>query len=164
MAVVALVFAGQAIDYGLNGDTWAYAPFVADIKREVRPDGKVFMEDLSGRLALLSQRSFVSGDGLVNSNRYLHEFLVAGRVGDFLAQEHIDYFLTSNVQCYPYRKVMPWTRTVSLQANVYTVSVDVSYLTRLPITPSILTFPKESLRLDKCVNGLRLLLFALTNG
>ncbi len=168
--VVVAVFAGQAIDYGVNGDWWAYEGFVEDIKREVRPIERVFMEDLSGRLALLSGRRFVAGDGLVNSNQYLHDYLSPGLVQQYLSANHIEYFLTSNIQCAPYRKRMPWTRDVGtgnskavrashLFGQIYIVTVDISYLTRIPIKPSELYFWKDQLVFDKCVNGIRELLF-----
>jgi hypothetical protein len=41
----------------------------------------------------------------------------------------------------------------------YRVVVDVSYLTNMPITPSVLEFSPDSLVFDKCVNGIRELLF-----
>ena len=158
MLVISWFFAVQTFGYGLHGDTWAYQGFVEDIKREVPPNDRVFMEDTSGRLALLSQRAFVSGDGLVNSNEYLRDYLATGRIGDFLKAGHIQYFLTSNVQCYPYRKVMPWTRGINVPDG-YEVVVDVSYLTHLPVKPSVLRFSADQLVFDKCVNGIRELLF-----
>ena len=161
MAVILSFFAIQTAGYGLYGDTWAYQGFVEDIKREVPPNDRVFMEDTSGRLALLSQRAFVSGDGLVNSNRYLDRYLLTGRIGDFLKESHIQYFLTSNIQCYPYRKVMPWTRTIGPVYKTYRLVVDLSYLTRLPVIPSIVEIPVENLVFDKCVNGIREMLFWL---
>ena len=157
MAVVCLFFSIQTIAYGLYGDTWAYAGFVEDIKREVKPNERIFMEDVSGRLAVLTQRRFVPGDGLVGSNEYLHRYLANGLVGDYLADHRIEYFLTSNTQCFPYRKVMPWTRTIDLIDGRYRVVVDLSYLTRLPLTPSVLYFGEPLI--DKCVNGIRELLF-----
>lgn len=120
------------------------------------------MEDLSGRLALVSRRTFVSGDGLVNSNHYLHDYLAPGRVADFLRINRIEYLLTSNIQCYPYRKRMPWTRDVDFHDGVYHVTVDTSYLTNLPIKPSVLMFPASALRFDMCVNGIREMLFKIT--
>ncbi len=157
-------FCWQTASYGINGDNWAYQEFVADIKREVKPNETIFMEDLSGRLSVVSQRTFVSGDGLVNSNRYLHHFLAGGLVNDYLHWNNINYFLTSNIQCPPYRKVMPWTRTIDLTNGRYRFVVDLSYLTRLPLKPSSIDLPAENLRFDKCSNGLRLLLFALPSG
>lgn len=117
------------------------------------------MEDASGLMALLSGRTFVSGDGLVNSNEYLHAYLMPGRVADYLRDKHIEYFLTSNIQCYPYRKRMPWTRDVELDKAGYRVVVDTRYSGWLPIVPSVLHFPVSSLVFDKCSNGIRELLF-----
>ncbi len=161
MAAILSFFAVQTFGYGLHGDTWAYQGFVEDIKREVPPNDRVFMEDTSGRLALLSQRAFVSGDGLVNSNEYLRNYLATGRVGDFLKAGNIQYFLTSNIQCYPYRKVMPWTRTIGPVDKTYRLVVDLRYLTRLPIVPSVIEVPVDNLVFDKCVNGIREMLFWL---
>ena len=103
----------------------------------------------------------MSGDGLVGSNEYLHDYLIPGRVRAYLRDKHIGYFLTSNIQCPPYRKRMPWTRDVDLEGNQYRVIVDVSYLTHLPVKPSVLYFPKQNLMFDKCINGIRELLFRI---
>ncbi len=126
------------------------------------------MEDLSGRLAVMSQRSFVSGDGLVNSNRYFNDFLKNGLVASYLRIHGIEYFLTSNIQCFPYRRQMPWTRdlmTIEHEGanNIigYQVVVDVQYLTNMKVKPSLLYFPAEDLVFDKCVNGIRELLFRI---
>ena len=161
LCLVVFLFCAQAVDYGLHGDHWALEGFVEDIKREVKPHERIFMEDLSGRLALLSQRRFVSGDGLVNSNAYLHDYLKQGRIGDYLRILPIDYFLTSNIQCYPYRKRMPWVHDVVRTMNdEYLVVIDLhNYLTKMPMKPSIILFPADHLVFDKCVNGFRELLF-----
>ena len=117
------------------------------------------MEDLSGRLSILSGVAFASGDGLVNSNEYLHRYLIPGRVGDYLRDFGIGYVLTSNIQCEPFRKRMPWTRDIEWDNGTYRVTVDVSYLTHLPVKPSVLYFSPADLRMDKCSHGIRALLF-----
>lgn len=152
-------FAITAVSYGMNGDWWAYQGFVDDIKQNVKPNETVFMEDLAGRLALLSGRRFVDGDGVVNNNAYLHDYLEPGRVDNFLADRHINYFLTSNIQCPPYRKRMPWTRDVEIVDGKYRFVVDTRYATWLPIKPSVLYFSPEQLVFDKCDRGIRELLF-----
>ncbi len=159
--VLIVWFATTALSYGINGGSWAYQGFVEDIKQQVKPSERVYMEDASGLMALLSGRTFVSGDGLVNTNEYLHSYLMPGRVADYLRDKHIEYFLTSNIQCYPYRKVMPWTRVAPeiWEDGQYKVIVDTRYSSWLPIVPSAVSFPASSLVFDKCSNGIRELLF-----
>lgn len=153
----------MAHDYASNSDWWAYQGFVHDIQEAVPRGDRIFMEDLSGRLALLSGRDFVSGDGLVNSNKYLRRFLIPGQVDQYLAEKNIRYFLTSNIQCPPYRKRMPWTRDVEFEDDRYKFVVDVSYLTHLPIKPSVLYFNAADLVFDKCSLGIRELLFKVSH-
>lgn len=137
--------------------SWPYRGFIDPIKSAVKPGQTVFMEDLSGKLALATGRQFVSGDGLVNSYDYLR-YLVHGRVADYLKDQKIDYYLTSNIRC-DGSKRYSWTRDIDFDGQWYRSIVDVSYLTNMPVKPSILTFDRDQLVFDLCSGGYRELLF-----
>lgn len=139
-----------------DGTHWPYEDFVEPIKIATKPTDTIFMEDLSGKLALTTRRRFVSGDGLVNSYSYFVDYVRSGRVADYLAG--LDYFLTSNVHCGPVR-ALPWNRDVTFNDGRYQVVVDISYLTNWPIKSSVLSFPQSSLVFDICSHGIRELLF-----
>ena len=161
--MVALIFVPSTLRLGWGERPWTHSGLIDDIRLAVQPSERVFMEDLSGKLALLSQRSFVSGDGLVNSFEYLENYLKPGRVGDYLLDKQIQYFLTSNVPCSDDRPKRPWTRhLVLLERNglkYYEIMVDIGYLTNLDIKPSRLHFPVENIVFDRCVGGVREVLF-----
>ncbi len=68
---------------------------LALLLREELPIGStLFTTDFSGTLSLYSQLKVVNGDGLVNSYYYLFNYLMEGRVGNVLADECIDYYLS----------------------------------------------------------------------
>lgn len=153
LLLTTLIMTGRMI-----GDThWPYEGFVEPIKAATKPTDRIYMEDLSGKLALTTGRRFISGDGLVNSYRYWIEYLSRGKVGEYL-RTNADYFLTSNIRC-DNAKRMPWDRDIGYDGQVYTATVDISYLTNAPVKPSILTFDKDQLVFDICSGGYRELLF-----
>lgn len=153
LLLTVLIMTGRMI----NDTSWPYEGFIDPIKSAVRPGQTVFMEDLSGKLALATNRQFVSGDGLVNSYDYLR-YLVHGHIADYLKDEKVDYYLTSNIHC-DGSKRYPWTRDIDFDGQWYHSIVDVSYLTNMPTKPSILTFDKDQLVFDLCSGGFRELMF-----
>jgi hypothetical protein len=155
--LIPLLFTTLIMATRMYGDThWPYEGFIEPIKAATKPSDRIFMEDLSGKLAIRTGRYFISGDGLVNSYNYL-DYIRSGRAGDYV-KRYADYFLTSNIRCDDSKRT-PWTRDIAFDGATYSTVIDLDYLTNMPISPSILTFDKSQLVFDMCSNGYRELLF-----
>jgi hypothetical protein len=153
LLLTTVIMAGRMI-----GDThWTFEGFVAPIKAATKPTDRIFMEDLSGKLAITTGRRFLSGDGLVNSWAYLDNYLRPGRVAEYL-KDNADYFLTSNIRCDDSKR-MAWSRDVVRQDGNYILRFDLSYLTNMGLPVQYLELPEESLVFDICSGGYRELLF-----
>ena len=153
LLLTTLIMAGRMI----NDTHWPYEGFVAPIKAATKPTDRIFMEDLSGKLAITTGRRFLDGDGIINSWAYLDNVLRPGRLAGYL-KDKADYYLTSNIRC-DNSKRMPWSRDLVKRDGNYILRFDLNYMTNMDLPVQYLEFPEESLVFDICSGGYRELLF-----
>lgn len=70
--------------------------FAMEIARILPSESTVFSTDRAGALAVFGQVRVVNGDGLVNSYEYVTEYLLRGKVDEFIEEKDIEY-------------IVPWT-------------------------------------------------------
>lgn len=67
--------------------------FAMEIARILPSESTVFSTDRAGVLAVFGQVRVVNGDGLVNSYEYVTDYLMRGRVDEFIEEKDIDYIV-----------------------------------------------------------------------
>jgi len=90
VAAILVFLSRQTLRQGKISHTPVYN-FALMVENSCRPNDTIFAEDYCGILSFFSGCRVVSGDGLVNSNEYIHDYLLTGNVSEYLREKKILY-------------------------------------------------------------------------